>query len=158
MSVDQALNPIGDWERLKAELPQTEIDYNAANAEHTKQIRTATAVRIAKSCDAPPLRKQERTRLTMTLTLALPPAVEESLTREAVRQGVPLDIYALRVLEQHVLPQSRSDRAAAALQAWRDDASRRDQQEPENDLLQAIDQDRLSDRPLFPPELKGVSW
>lgn len=35
----------------------------------------------------------------MTLTLALPSAVEESLTREAVRQGVPLDTYALRVLE-----------------------------------------------------------
>ncbi|HUG67187.1 MAG TPA: transposase, partial [Pirellulaceae bacterium] len=45
----------------------------------------------------------------MTLTLALPPAVEVSLMREAVRQGVPMDIYALRVLEQHVLPQSRSD-------------------------------------------------
>ncbi len=34
----------------------------------------------------------------MTLTLKLPPAVEESLTREAVLQGVPLDTYALRVL------------------------------------------------------------
>ena len=94
----------------------------------------------------------------MTLTLALPPAVEASLTREADRKGVPLAAYALRVLEQHALPQPRSDRAIAALQAWRDDASRRDQQEPENDLLQALDADRLSDRPLFPPELQGVSW
>ena len=94
----------------------------------------------------------------MTLTLVLHPAVEESLTREARRQGVPLGAYALQVLEQHALPQSRADRAITALQAWRDDASRRDQQEPENDLLQALDEDRLSDRPLFPPELKGVSW
>ena len=94
----------------------------------------------------------------MTLTLALPTAVEEGLTREAFRLGIPLDTYVLRVLEQHALPQSRSDRAAAALQAWRDDAARRDQQEPENNLLQALDEDRLSDRPLFPPELKGVSW
>lgn len=94
----------------------------------------------------------------MTLTLALPADVEESLTREAVRQGIPLDAYALRVLEQHAQPQPRSHRAVAALQAWRDDATRRDQQEPENTLLQALDADRLSDRPLFPPELKGVSW
>ena len=94
----------------------------------------------------------------MTLTLALPPAVVESLTREAVRQGIPLDIYVVRVLEQHALPPSRSDRAVAALQAWRDDASQRDQQEPENNLLQALDEDRLSNRPLFPPELKGLSW
>jgi hypothetical protein len=94
----------------------------------------------------------------MTLTLTLPPAVEESLTREAVHQGVPLDTYVLRVLEQHALPQSRCERAVAALQAWRDDAPRRDHQEPDNDLFQALDADRLSDRPLFPPELKGVSW
>lgn len=94
----------------------------------------------------------------MTITLALPPAVEESLTREALRHGMPLDIYALRVLEQHALSQPRSNRAVAALQAWRDDAARRDASEPENDLLQALDEDRLSDRPLFPPELKGVSW
>ena len=94
----------------------------------------------------------------MTLTLTLSPNVEERLMREAVRQGIALDSYALRVLEQHALQQSRSDRAVAALQAWRDDASQRDQREPENDLLQALDEDRLSDRKLFPPELKGVSW
>ncbi len=94
----------------------------------------------------------------MTLTLSLSPAVEECLMREAVRQGIPLDTYTLRVLEQHALSQPRSDRAAKALQAWRDDAARRDQWEPENNLLQALDEDRLSDRSLFPPELKGVSW
>ena len=69
-----------------------------------------------------------------------------------------MDAYALRVLEQHVFPPHRRDRAIAALQAWRDDASLRAQREPENDLLQALDADCLSDRPLFPPELKGVSW
>ena len=25
-------------------------------------------------------------------------------------------------------------------------------------LIRALDEDRLSDRPLFPPELKGVTW
>jgi len=28
----------------------------------------------------------------------------------------------------------------------------------EYDLLKAIDANRLGERPLFPPELKGVSW
>lgn len=94
----------------------------------------------------------------MTLTLSLPPAVEEGLTQAAVRESLTLDAYALRVLEQHVQPQARNDRAIAALQAWRDDATRRDREEPENDLLQALDENRLADRPLYPPELKGVTW
>ncbi len=94
----------------------------------------------------------------MTLTLSLPPDVEESLNREAARQSLPLAAYALRVLEQHVQPQARNDRAIAALQAWRDDATRRDRDEPENDILQALDENRLADRPLYPPELKGVTW
>lgn len=94
----------------------------------------------------------------MTLTLALSPGIEEGLTREALREGLPLDGYAVRVLEQHLHPQTRSERAIAALQAWRDDATRRDREEPANDLLQALDENRLADRPLYPPELKGVTW
>ena len=94
----------------------------------------------------------------MTLTLTLPPDVEESLIREAARQSLPLAAYALRVLEQHVQPQARNDRAIAALQAWRDEAAQRERDEPENNLLQALDEHRLSDRPLYPPELKGVTW
>lgn len=78
--------------------------------------------------------------------------------REAVRESLPLADYALRVLEQHVQPQARNDRAIAALQVWRDDAAQREREEPENDLLQALDENRLADRPLYPSELKGVTW
>jgi len=85
----------------------------------------------------------------MTLTLALPHDVEESLLREAARIGVPLDAYALRILEQHVTPTARQSR---------DEAVERDLAEPDNQLLQTLDADRLSDRPLFPPELKGTTW
>ena len=94
----------------------------------------------------------------MTLTLTLPPDVEQSLMREAERESLPLAAYALRVLEQHVQPQSGNDRAIIALQAWRDEAAQRDRDEPENDILQALDENRLADRPLYPPELKGVTW
>lgn len=94
----------------------------------------------------------------MTLTLALPHNVEESLLREAARMGVPSDEYALRILEQHLTPTSRQSQAIAALQTWRDEAEQRDRVEPDNQLLQSLDADRLSNRPLFPPELKGTTW
>lgn len=94
----------------------------------------------------------------MTLTLALPHDVEESLLREAARLGVPVDAYALRILKQHVTPTARQSQAVAALQAWRDEAVERDHLEPDNQLLEALDADRLSHRPLFPPELKGTTW
>ena len=94
----------------------------------------------------------------MTLTLSLPHDVEESLLREAARVGVPLDAYALRILEQHLTPTARQSQAIAALQAWRDEAVERDLAEPDNQLLQTLDADRLSNRPLFPPELKGTTW
>ena len=94
----------------------------------------------------------------MTLTLALPHDIEESLLREAARMGVPSDEYAMRILEQHLIPTSRQSQAIAALQAWRDEAAERDRAEPDNQLLQALDADRLSNRPLFPPELKGMTW
>ncbi len=33
-----------------------------------------------------------------------------------------------------------------------------EQQETGEYLIEALDQDRLSERPLFPAELKGVTW
>ena len=92
----------------------------------------------------------------MTLTIALPCEVEASLASEAARAGLPIDEYVLQVLRDHTAPQT--SKAIAVLQAWRDSAIEREQTEPENDLFESIDQHRLSSRPLFPPELKGVTW
>ena len=86
----------------------------------------------------------------MTLTLALPQFIEDGLLRDAARMGLPLDAYALQILEQHVTPTARQSQAIAALQAWCDEADERDLAEPDNQLLQALDADRLSDRPLSP--------
>nr|WP_228053364.1 hypothetical protein [Nodosilinea sp. LEGE 07298] len=44
------------------------------------------------------------------------------------------------------------------LQSWIDDEDVEDQQSTGQYLLQALDEDRLSDRQLFPPELKGLTW
>lgn len=44
------------------------------------------------------------------------------------------------------------------LQSWIQDGDGKEQKETGEFLVQALDEDRLSDRPLFPPELKGVTW
>ncbi|HEX5715295.1 MAG TPA: hypothetical protein VF179_04000 [Thermoanaerobaculia bacterium] len=44
------------------------------------------------------------------------------------------------------------------LQSWIQDGDAQEQKETGEFLVQALDEDRLSDRPLFPPELKGVTW
>ena len=44
------------------------------------------------------------------------------------------------------------------LQSWIDDEDREEQQETGQYLIDALDEDRLSERKLFPLELKGVTW
>ena len=94
----------------------------------------------------------------MTLTLSLPRDLEERLQHEAERQGLSAGILALRLLEQH-LP-ARDQRAVVVnlLQSWIEDGNDQEQTETGEFLVKALDEDRLSSRPLFPPDLKGVSW
>ena len=44
------------------------------------------------------------------------------------------------------------------LQTWIDEDDAGEQQETGEYLIRVLDEDRLSERKLFPPELKGVSW
>jgi hypothetical protein len=44
------------------------------------------------------------------------------------------------------------------LQSWIEDGNPEEQQETGEYLIRALDEDRLADRQLFPPELKGVTW
>jgi hypothetical protein len=93
----------------------------------------------------------------MTLSLKLPPDLEERLQHEAKRQGLPPVTLTLRLLDQH-LP-SKDTRAALVelLQSWIE-GDAQEQKETGEYLIQALDEDRLSDRDLFPLELKGVTW
>jgi hypothetical protein len=93
----------------------------------------------------------------MTLTLNLPPELEQRLLQQAEEQGVPADQYALQLLAKHLPAQNRKEELIALLQSWID-GDNSDQRETGNYLVQAIDEDRLSDRRLFPPELEGVTW
>ena len=93
----------------------------------------------------------------MTLTLSLPPDLEERLQHEAERQGLPADTLTLRLLDQH-LPASNGGELVELLQSWIDEGDAQEQKETGEYLIRVLDEDRLSDRSLFPPELKGVTW
>ena len=94
----------------------------------------------------------------MTLTLHLPPELEQRLTQEAKRHGLALDAYTLQLLDQSLPPKDHRTELVTLLQSWIEDGNPEEQQETGEYLIRALDEDRLADRPLFPPELKGVTW
>jgi hypothetical protein len=97
----------------------------------------------------------------MALQLTLPPELEARLRQEAERRGQPTEAVALRLLDEHLPPLNESNRriqAAKSLEELFAAADAAPEQDDGYDLLQALDQNRQGERPLFPPELKGVSW
>ena len=94
----------------------------------------------------------------MTLTLDLPPELEQYLLQEAEQQGVSIETMTLQLLAKSF--QFRQNRAEAVdmLQSWIDDEDVEEQQETGEYLVQVLDEDRLSDRKLFPSEMQGSTW
>src|SRR6266852_658150 len=95
-------------------------------------------------------------RAIMTLTLHLTSEMEERLTEEARRQGIDPDEYATQLLSRHLPPKDRRTELISLLQSWIDTGDAEEQEETGEYLIRRLDEDRLSDRKLFPPELKGV--
>ncbi len=94
----------------------------------------------------------------MTLTLHLPSELEQRLVKEARRQGLSTDEYTQRILEQSLPPKDRQAQLTTLLQEWIDEGDAAEQQATGEYLIHALDEDRLSIRKLFPPELKGETW
>jgi predicted transcriptional regulator len=94
----------------------------------------------------------------MTLTLRLSPDLEERLQHEAERQGLPADALTLRLLDQHLPSKDPRKELIDLLQSWIEEGDAQEQKETGEYLVEALDKDRLSDRSLFPQELKGVTW
>jgi hypothetical protein len=94
----------------------------------------------------------------MTLNLELTPELEQRLTREAARKGIPAEKYTLELLEQSLPPDDRRAELASLLRSWSENGDAEEQRETGEYLVRTLDEDRLSDRKLFPPELKGVTW
>ena len=55
-------------------------------------------------------------------------------------------------------PKDRAEALGGLLRSWMDAESAAEQRETIEYLVRALDEDRLSDRKLFPEELKGESW
>ncbi len=94
----------------------------------------------------------------MTLTLPLSPELEQRLTGEARRLGISPTEYALSLLEQHLPPKDRRAALVNLLRSWVAEGDAEEQKETGDFLVRALDEDRPSDRKLFPPELEGITW
>jgi hypothetical protein len=94
----------------------------------------------------------------MTLTLTLSPTLEERLSQEASRLGVAPGDYAVRLLDRHLPPHNAGAAVVALLQSWIDEGDAEEQKQTGDYLVRTLDEDRIADRKLFPPELEGVTW
>ena len=94
----------------------------------------------------------------MTLKIELTPELEQRLAREADRRGVPAETLTLELLNQHLPMKDRQNELISVLQSWVEDGDVEEQRETGEYLLRSLDEDRLSDRKLFPHELEGVTW
>ncbi|MBD2437451.1 hypothetical protein [Nostoc sp. FACHB-110] len=94
----------------------------------------------------------------MTLNLNLSPKLEQYLTEAARQQGISIEAYTLQILSEHILLKEKQSQTLNVLQSWIDEGEAEEQQNTGEYLIQALDEDRLSNRQLFPVELKGVTW
>jgi hypothetical protein len=94
----------------------------------------------------------------MTLKLELPLILEQRLSREADRRGVPAETLTLALLDEHLPAPDRQAELVSLLKSWVEEGDSEEQRETGAYLIRSLDEDRLSDRKLFPPELQGVTW
>jgi hypothetical protein len=94
----------------------------------------------------------------MTLTLNLPSEVEQYLLQEAHQKGLSIESVTLQLLTSFIVLRQKQTQAVNLLQSWIDDEDIEEQKETGQYLIHSLDEDRLSERKLFPLEMKGVSW
>jgi hypothetical protein len=94
----------------------------------------------------------------MTLTLTLTPELESSLKQGAEEQCLSIEAYTLQLLTGLLLAKEKQTKLVDLLQSWLDEDNATEQQETGEYLIHALDEDRLSNRKLFPAELKGITW
>ena len=94
----------------------------------------------------------------MTLTLHLSPELEQYLLQAAERQGLTVEAMTLALLTKSLQLQQKQSEAIDVLQSWVDDEDAEDQTATGRYLIEVLDEDRLSDRKLFPLEMQGITW
>jgi uncharacterized protein (DUF1778 family) len=98
------------------------------------------------------------TEVRMTLMLELSPEQQQRLESAAAAKGVSPAEFAVKTIDERLADEDRRQRAIALLRSWREEGNAEQQRETMEYLIKALDEDRTSDRKLFPPELKGISW
>jgi Tfp pilus assembly PilM family ATPase len=98
------------------------------------------------------------TKRLMALTLNLPLELERYIVQEAKQQGISIESVTLQLLTSSMLLKLKQAEAVSLIQSWIDDGDIEEQQETGQYLIRALDEDRLSERKLFPVEMKGVTW
>ena len=82
----------------------------------------------------------------------------EYLLQEANQKGLSIESVTLDLLTSFILLRQKQTKAVNLIQSWIDDENVEEQQETGQYLISALDEARLSDRKLFPIEMKGVTW
>jgi|GEM_PF-981639 hypothetical protein len=95
---------------------------------------------------------------SMTLTLSLTPEIELYLKQRAEQKGISIEAYTLELLTEHIFKKQKQASIVNLLESWLDEDDEQEQKQTGEFLIRALDEDRLSKRKLFPPEMKGVSW
>ena len=94
----------------------------------------------------------------MNVTLDLTPELGRRLALAARQYGVPVGAYTVQLLDRHLPGDRQAGDLVTLLQSWMDDEDGGEQRDTGEYLVRALDGDRLSDRRLFPPEQKGLTW
>jgi hypothetical protein len=94
----------------------------------------------------------------MTLILDLPSEVEQYLINEAKQKGISIESVTLQLLTSLIRLRQKQTKAVNLLQSWIDDEDIDEQKATGQYLIRALDEDRISDRKLFPVEMKGITW
>jgi hypothetical protein len=94
----------------------------------------------------------------MAFTVTLTPELERRLTQQANHKGMTAKGYALQLLDKYLDFKDNKTELVALLQEWIDADDTEEQRETGDYLIRTLDNDRLSNRKLFPPELKGKTW
>jgi hypothetical protein len=72
--------------------------------------------------------------------------------------GLSVEVGALRLLTNSISTEQKRTEVVNLLQSWIDEEDGSEQQETGQYLIHALDEDRITDRQLFPVELKGITY
>ena len=85
--------------------------------------------------------------------------VDNAIWQLCAKSGLYLTNRELaEMVHQGESPEDRAEGLGALIRSWMDEEDAGEQRETIEYLVRALDEDRLSDRKLFPGKLKGKSW